>query len=224
MPPTWTLTPTDTATPEPATAVPTQAVATIAAPLAVAQGFVYLASEDFYFYSINTLNGRIRWEFISGLPIRKKPQVIGENVFQKIQEGMPKLKAAIVGTREMAMPITFSILTTMVAFAPMLFVPGIMGKIFVFVPIIVILVLGFSLLESFFVLPAHLSHSKGGDTKKKPNLVGRFQGRVARGLELFTEKLYDPLLRLHIRLRYIVVALAESCPPWQVWRECRLSA
>ncbi len=134
--------------------------------------------------------------------------VVGENIFQKMQEGTPKLRAAVVGCKEMAVPITFSILTTMVAFAPLLFVPGIMGKIFRFIPIIVILVLGFSLVESFFILPAHLSHSKGAEKKARPGLLDRFQGLVARLLGLFTEKLYFPVLKIHIRLRYIVVAVA----------------
>ena len=60
----------------------------------------------------------------------------------------------------MAVPITFSIATTIAAFAPLLFVPGRIGKIQFAIPVIVMLVLTISLAESFFILPAHLAHTR----------------------------------------------------------------
>jgi multidrug efflux pump subunit AcrB len=137
--------------------------------------------------------------------------VVGENIFHKMQQGLPKMQAAVEGAREMAMPITFSILTTMVAFAPMLFVPGVMGKIFWLIPLIVILVLGFSLVESFFILPAHLLHHTGkvvDDPNKKRGPFALIQHGFSGGLDAFVEKVYRPGLVRLIRFRYIVVAAA----------------
>jgi multidrug efflux pump subunit AcrB len=89
--------------------------------------------------------------------------IIGaENIHQKRMEGMPGLEAAIWGAREMVVPVTFSVLTTLAAFAPLMFVPGVLGKIFRLIPIVVIIVLIFSLLESFLILPAHQAHQIRG--------------------------------------------------------------
>jgi multidrug efflux pump subunit AcrB len=84
--------------------------------------------------------------------------VVGENVYFYRQQGMPKLEAAVNGARDIAMPVTFSVLTNMVTFMPLFFVPGFMGKIFKEIPAVVITVFFISLIESLFILPAHLSH------------------------------------------------------------------
>ncbi|MFT7579357.1 MAG: multidrug efflux pump subunit AcrB [Myxococcota bacterium] len=84
--------------------------------------------------------------------------VVGESIYNHKQEGKSFSEAAIAGTKEVAMPVSFSILTTVVAFAPMLAMPGIMGKLFAVIPTIVISVLLMSWIESFFILPAHLGH------------------------------------------------------------------
>ncbi len=60
----------------------------------------------------------------------------------------------------MVVPVTFSVLTTMIAFAPLLFVPGVTGNIFRLIPLVVISVLFFSLIDAFFILPAPLAHRK----------------------------------------------------------------
>lgn len=84
--------------------------------------------------------------------------IIGENVYHYRQEGYPRLAAAIKGTQEMAVPVTFSILTNIATFMPLFFMPGLMGKIFVMIPTVVILVFLLSLVESLFILPNHLAH------------------------------------------------------------------
>ena len=86
--------------------------------------------------------------------------VVGENVYHHHQQGLPWLDAAVRGTREIAMPVTFSVLTNMVAFMPLMFVPGFMGKVFGQMPIVVISVFVISLIESLFILPAHLGHQE----------------------------------------------------------------
>jgi len=127
--------------------------------------------------------------------------VVGENIYSKLQEGLEPMEAAIEGTREMAMPVTFAILTSMAAFAPLLFVPGVMGKIFMVIPMVVIIVLGASLVESFFILPAHLAHSRSGF---KGTFMRKLDGvsiRVGGWLERFTKNRYQPALRIIIRNR-----------------------
>ena len=83
--------------------------------------------------------------------------VVGENIFNYLEEGMKPIDAAIRGVREMAMPVTFAIITTVAAFAPLLFVAGNMGKVMRQIPIVVIMVLLMSLVEALLILPAHLS-------------------------------------------------------------------
>ncbi len=128
-------------------------------PVSIFGSFVFLGGTD---VSINMVS---MFAFIVTLGIVVDDAiVVGENYWQKREEGMSPLRAAIEGTREVAIPVTFSVLTTVAAFMPMLFVPGTQGKIFAAIPAVVISVLLISLVESFFILPAHLGH--GG--KKRP--------------------------------------------------------
>lgn len=136
--------------------------------------------------------------------------VVGERTYTMMDEGMTPMAAAIAAAKEMAGPVTFAILTTVAAFAPMFFVPGTMGKIFVMIPAVVISVLVLSLLESFFVLPAHLAH---GTKKRLPRkgllgLPGRVQGKVAGGLHVVTHRVYRPFVGMLVRQRYITFAVA----------------
>jgi Cu/Ag efflux pump CusA len=70
------------------------------------------------------------------------------------------IKAAVDGTREIATPVTFSVLTNIVAFAPLFFVSGFMGKVFKQIPVVVIAVFAVSLIESLVILPAHIGHQR----------------------------------------------------------------
>jgi multidrug efflux pump subunit AcrB len=129
--------------------------------------------------------------------------VVGENIYARMQEGLEPIDAAIVGAREMAMPVTFAILTSIAAFAPLFFVPGTMGKIFAFFPFVVSAVLVFSLVESFFVLPAHLGHSRD---KQRTGIAGFIDGLSAKAgdaLERFTAQRYRPALQVVMRHRYL---------------------
>jgi len=135
--------------------------------------------------------------------------IVGENIYAMEQAGMDRLTAAITGAREMSVPVTFSILTTMAAFSPMFFVPGFMGKIFSLMPTVVILVLTFSLIESFLILPAHLGHGTPRRTVPKPlRAVARFQGWVSALLQTFTTRIFAPTVRAAVDLRYAVAGLS----------------
>jgi multidrug efflux pump subunit AcrB len=136
--------------------------------------------------------------------------IVGENAYEKVQRGIPRMEAAVTGAQEMAVPVTFSILTTIAAFSPMFFVPGVMGKIFRLFPAVVIAVLAFSLLESFFILPAHLAHGKD----RPPGPIRRVLDRVHHfgdhWLTRFTNELYRPVLLAALRNRFTVVVASAS--------------
>ena len=90
--------------------------------------------------------------------------VVGENVYEKRQTLIDNEIAAVDGTREVAAPVTFSILTNIVAFVPLMFIPGETGKFWGPLPVVVIIVLALSLIESLFILPAHLAHTRSSDS------------------------------------------------------------
>lgn len=128
--------------------------------------------------------------------------VVGENVYYNRQQGMPPLNAAITGTREIFVPVTFSILTNLVAFVPLFFVPGFMGKVFKMIPLVVIAVLSLSLFESLFILPSHLAHPLRRTSKKKA------RGRsFSKAFSAFVENRYGPFIATCIQHRYMVFAL-----------------
>jgi len=132
--------------------------------------------------------------------------IVGEAIFHARQQGMGHVEAAIAGVHEVAMPVCFSIATTMAAFAPMLMIPGFTGKFFRVIPLIVILVLALSLVESLFVLPAHLAHQKPGKTTGILAFIGRGQRKIAGLLEWFISRPYAAFLRGAMRERHLVVA------------------
>ncbi len=131
--------------------------------------------------------------------------VTGENVFSKMREGMKSLEAAVVGTEEVATPVTFGVLTTIVAFMPLMFFEGRWGTYAKQIPPVVAPVLLFSLVESKFILPAHLKHLKLG--KVGTGWFSRFQDRIAGGLETFVDKCYRPALSFTTEHRFASIAV-----------------
>ncbi len=136
--------------------------------------------------------------------------VVGENIYARMQEGIPRLEAAIIGARQMAMPVSFAILTSIAAFLPLFFVPGTMGKIFAFFPFVVTAVLVFSLLESFFILPAHLGHSGAGFDNRLLASIDEASEKAGRTLERFTRTIYRPFLERVMRHRYLSLSVAGA--------------
>jgi len=136
--------------------------------------------------------------------------VAGEAIYQHRQEGMGTLEASIRGIQEVAGPITFSVLTTVVAFMPLLFVPGIMGKFFKNIPMIVIPILLVSLLEALFILPSHLAHAKNTEPTGLFGYVHRAQQRFSKGVENFIYNFYKPIAESIFGYRYLTLAIAFS--------------
>lgn len=130
--------------------------------------------------------------------------VVGENIYEKRLQGMKPMQAAIEGAKEVGGPVVFAVLTTVAAFSPLLFVPGASGKFLRVVPAIVISVLLISLVESLFVLPAHLAHS----TPTRSGPLFRFQQWVSGGLQFLIHRVYQPVLRLCTTYRYLSLSAA----------------
>lgn len=133
--------------------------------------------------------------------------VVGESVFSEFQRSGPTLDASIRGTLAVSMPVTFSVLTTAVAFTPLLALPGFEGKFLAGIPLVVIPTLLFSLLQCKLVLPYHLSLCHVGQRKVQDlNFLQIMQRKVANSMEVFVERYYRPVLRLALNHRYTTSA------------------
>src|SRR5210317_1033117 len=136
--------------------------------------------------------------------------VVGENVYEFRQKGMDHMAAAIKGAREIATPVTFSIITTIVAFVPLLFMPGTTGKFWAPLPAVVIIVLAISLLEALYILPAHLAHSSSQPHTGFGRRVHGWQQSFSRGFSHFVDTHYRRVLDLCLHHRYISLTSAVA--------------
>lgn len=147
--------------------------------------------------------------------------VVGENVSAWQERGASPLKAAICGTREVGIPVVFSVLTNMLAFMPILFIPGVMGKVWISIPLIVFSVFFLSLVESLFILPAHLAHSRQIDKEarneewKKKSVFGkmfawpaRLQRKINAGILYIIQTKFSRFVGKVLVARYITISIA----------------
>ncbi|MAT30221.1 MAG: RND transporter permease [Roseibacillus sp.] len=132
--------------------------------------------------------------------------VTGESVYTRLQRGTNPLDAAISGTRAVTVPVTFGILTTIVAFLPLLFFEGMTGNFARQIPFVVTPVLLFSLVESKLILPAHLKHVKLS-TRRRRNPLSAIQRGAASGLQLLIDKLYAPTLKVVVSHRISMIGI-----------------
>ena len=153
--------------------------------------------------SINMIS---MFAFIIALGIVVDDAIIaGENIYEHMQKGMPFMDAAIFGAREVAVPLAFAILTNVVAFLPLLSMPGMMGKVFFAIPAVVVSCFMISWLEALFILPTHLGKLK---KRTSENGLDRLQKRVDKALNHFIQKRYLPVLDRGLRRPGIVIAVA----------------
>ena len=134
--------------------------------------------------------------------------VVGENIYAERERGAKGMAASIRGARRVTGPVTFAVLTTVVAFCPLFFIPSSIGRIIGEIPIIVISVLMFSLVESLLILPNHLSHlpRRAFRPSAGPGRLKRLQSRVETGLRRFIDGPLDRSLRLSTGRPGLVVA------------------
>ena len=134
--------------------------------------------------------------------------VVGESIYVHRKRGKPPLKAAVDGVMEVGLPVIAAVLTTIVAFIPLFFIGGIMGKFISILPAVVVACLAISLVECLILLPAHLSDlpdlNKYEDVKK--GILARIDAihRItAQGMEWFVARIYRPFLSQALYWRYI---------------------
>ena len=135
--------------------------------------------------------------------------VTGENIYRHQRNGMPPAQAALFGTKEVAVPVTFGVMTTMVAFAPLLFVSGLLSNFVEQIPLVVIPVLAFSLIESKLILPSHMSTIK---PRKDDDLsiFSQWQQRFSRGFENAILTVYRPILDRCINNKTVTIVSAVA--------------
>ncbi|MGM0556623.1 MAG: efflux RND transporter permease subunit [Myxococcota bacterium] len=131
--------------------------------------------------------------------------VVGEAIFNARSEHDNLIDAAIAGTREVAVPVVFAVLTTMVAFTPLLFIPGMMGQFFENIPMIVIPILLFSLVEALGILPAHLAHGKTSEDSFLAKISAP-QRAFSNWVEYAIDAYYRPFVEKVVEYRYITIA------------------
>ncbi len=134
--------------------------------------------------------------------------VVGENVYEYRERGMPLMEASIRGAQDIAWPVTFSILTNIVAFLPVMFLPGVTGNYWWPLPVVVVAVLSFSLMEALYILPAHLGHVGKRARTSMTDAMHGWQRRVARATSDWINTHYRPFLDLCLRQRYVTLATA----------------
>ena len=147
--------------------------------------------------------------------------IIGESIYTKIRADGHTLDNVVKGAHRVAVPATFGVLTTIAAFAPMLFIGGVVGPFFEAMAFVVILCLAFSLVESKLILPAHLAEAKIppvdeedlfnpqrkiGTFERIPRGFLKIQRRVQHGLQHVIHEVYKPWLERAVDNRGLTVA------------------
>jgi multidrug efflux pump subunit AcrB len=148
--------------------------------------------------------------------------IIGESAYTKIRADGHTLDNVIKGTHRVAIPATFGVLTTIAAFAPMMFIGGVVGPFFEAMAFVIILCLAFSLIESKLILPAHLVHAhippvdeddlfrpqrKIGFFERIPRAFLKIQRHVQHGLQALIHNHYKPLLSRAVDNRGMTVTI-----------------
>jgi len=146
--------------------------------------------------------------------------VIGENIYAHREQGKNLVEAAIDGAYEVLPSVTASVTTTVIAFMPLFYVSGVMGKFIAVLPLAVITMLIISLVESTFILPCHLAHDDNllirmmtvvfYPIRLLGSLIHAIHLRVSSLLAKGIEDAYTPALAWSIRNPVIVCSIAAS--------------
>ncbi|MCG8403563.1 MAG: efflux RND transporter permease subunit [Phycisphaerales bacterium] len=144
--------------------------------------------------------------------------VVGEHVFTKIENGVEPKLAAIRGSEEVTWPVTCAIATTIVAFAPLMYVKGLIGDFMGVLPVVVLVALVVSLVEALSILPSHLAEwLKPHKPVEHATVTSEFRGwaKRVRGVQTFFVqgvllRNYDRFLQLCVRNRYVTISAMMS--------------
>ena len=156
-----------------------------------------------------TLNLNSMFAFVIALGIVVDDAiVVSENVFRHRQLGKPPLQAAIDGTSEVATSVICSVLTTVIAFFPLMYVSGDLGKEVAVIPLVVISMLLISLVEGLFILPCHLSDLPGREARE--SWLSRLPSLAGRGLRWVSTTTYLPVLKWCLARPAIAISLSVT--------------
>jgi multidrug efflux pump subunit AcrB len=136
--------------------------------------------------------------------------IIGENIFTHFGRGKRSKEAVVDGLKEVGGPVVMAVTTTVVAFMPLMFITGIMGKFIAVMPQAVIAILLFSLVEALIILPAHLDQALTQSIQKKGGRISwhqRLRHRIEQGLTLTIERVYSPILKYVILNKYFTFSI-----------------
>lgn len=129
--------------------------------------------------------------------------IVGESIHRLTERGQEGINAAIIGTQIVMKPVIFAVLTTMLAFSPFLFIGGGVSDFTKHIAWTIMFALTFSLLESFIILPAHLSHMSA----PKPTGFLKFQQQIADSLLWVADNLYRPIIKVSLAARYLTITI-----------------
>ncbi|MCH6256335.1 efflux RND transporter permease subunit [Puniceicoccaceae bacterium K14] len=176
---------------------------TLGIPISIAGSFIVLSLTG---ASINMIS---LFAFIVTLGIVVDDAiVVGENIYEMRERGIPHLQAAVRGAQQISGPVVFAVLTNVAAFMPLTLVPGAEGRLFYQIPAVAISVLILSLIESLYILPAHLA--KKGREGWFLKLLGAPQRHFNPALHRFIERFYTPLVRSASRHRMVTLSFGIS--------------
>ena len=129
--------------------------------------------------------------------------VIGESIYHEQELNPNNPNAVLEGVSLVKAPVTIGVLTSIAAFAPLIFSTGAMAQIMLPIPLVVIGILGISLVEAFYILPAHLSSTR----RWSAGLLAALRDNTQAGLARFIERRVVPAVKLSLRYRYVSVAI-----------------
>lgn len=175
---------------------------TMAIPTAFIGSFLFLPALDV------TINMMSMFAFIVALGmVVDNAIIVGENVYDHRKKTLTFVDASIKGTREMAIPVAFSILTNIASFIPLLYMPGMIGKAWKAVPLVVIAVFLLSWVEATLVLPTHLAHARRSSQIAIAELLHEWQQLFSGWFEYFVEHVFGSFLKSCIRFRLLTVSV-----------------
>ncbi len=136
--------------------------------------------------------------------------IVGENIYTHYNRGKSPSAAVVDGLKEVGGPVVMAVSTTVVAFLPLMFIAGIMGKFIAVMPMAVIIILIVSLGEALIILPAHLDRALKQSEKKKAKLNSwfeRLRARVEGLLQTAILRLYTPAINYVVKNRYFTFSI-----------------
>ena len=177
----------------------------IGIPISFMAAFVVLNGVD------QTINMISLFAFIMTLGILVDDAIIvGENVYSHYTRGKSPSAAVVDGLKEVGGPVVMAVSTTIVAFSPLLFIAGIMGKFMAVMPLAVIIILIVSLGEALVILPSHLYHALTQTEKKDRKFSSwheRLRGKIEQGLQAVIERIYSPAIKYVVKNKYFTFSI-----------------